>query len=121
MWTYQIAAHSLYRDDTFISDGLYSGYPPYVNKSAFIGMHALGPLPPGDYAILSAITHPRLGPVAMPLSPHPENQMLGRGGFYIHGDNPAANQTASEGCIVASHEIRQMISDSTDRQLRVTL
>ena len=37
----------------------------------------------------------------------------------IHGDNPAANHTASDGCIILARPFRQMISASPDRALVV--
>ncbi len=47
----------------------------------------------------------------MALTPAATNIMYGRGGFLIHGDNAAANFTASDGCIVAGPAIRQQIAD----------
>lgn len=119
MWIYQIAAHSLFRDEKFISNGLYSGYPPHTNNPEDIELVGLGPLPPGDYTILKAFDHLHLGPVAMPLEPARENIMYNRGSFYIHGDSTLKPGFASEGCIIAPHEIRDLISASTDRILRV--
>lgn len=34
------------------------------------------------------------------LSPEPGTNAHGRGDFFIHGDNPAMNQSASQGCII---------------------
>jgi hypothetical protein len=36
--------------------------------------------------------------------------MLGRGGFFIHGDNPAQNNTASDGCVVINRVARERIA-----------
>jgi hypothetical protein len=36
--------------------------------------------------------------------------MFGRSGFFCHGDNPAENQTASDGCIVAARPIREIVA-----------
>ncbi|WP_084110420.1 DUF2778 domain-containing protein [Erwinia typographi] len=43
--------------------------------------------------------------------------MCGRDGFLIHGDN--GRGTASNGCIVASLDVRKRIADSGDRELLV--
>jgi hypothetical protein len=53
--------------------------------------------------------------------------MFGRSGFFIHADSIKAPGDASEGCIVpvagangeSGHEIRMMISGSSDRDLEV--
>ena len=80
----------------------------------------IGPLPQGTYRIDPAIDHPHLGPVSMPLIPAPTNEMHGRGGFYIHGDNALHDDSASEGCIVVpDRNIRAEISESQDRVLEV--
>lgn len=120
MWLYQIDAHSLSLNDVFISNGLYSGYPPHINKSNSIEIIGKGPLPPGDYTILAGFDHPHLGPLAMPLDPDGDNQMFGRGSFYIHGDSFSHPGFASEGCIIAPHEVRFRINASPDKLLRVT-
>jgi hypothetical protein len=46
--------------------------------------------------------------------------MFGRSGFLIHGDNAEMNHTASDGCIILSHDIREQIDESEDRVLIVT-
>jgi hypothetical protein len=56
----------------------------------------------------------------MALDPDPGNQMFGRDGFLIHGDNMAMNHTASEGCIILGRPIREQIADSADRVIVVT-
>jgi hypothetical protein len=45
--------------------------------------------------------------------------MFGRSDFYIHGDNPALNYTASEGCIILARPIREQIAASGDNDLQV--
>ncbi len=58
--------------------------------------------------------------MVMALDPDPGNQMFGRDGFLIHGDNMAMNHTASEGCIILGRPIREQIADSADRVIVVT-
>ena len=55
----------------------------------------------------------------MRLSPKPGTDTLDRSGFMIHGDNAAANHTASEGCIILSRTTRNMIAASDDDTLVV--
>jgi hypothetical protein len=61
-----------------------------------------------------------LGPVALPLTPDPGNEMFGRSAFFVHGDNAQMNHSASCGCIILPREVRVLISDSPDRVLLVT-
>jgi len=55
----------------------------------------------------------------MRLTPDPANEMYGRGGFLIHGDNGRGNQSSSEGCIILNRNIRNQIGNSGDDVLRV--
>jgi hypothetical protein len=82
-------------------------------------MHNIGPIPCGLYSIGIPVDNTSLGPFAIPLTPVESNQMFGRSGFYIHGDNQAMNQSASDGCIIAPRDLRHEIWDSGDRQLAV--
>jgi hypothetical protein len=67
-----------------------------------------GPLPRGWYTIGGAFTHPRKGPLCMRLYPDRENVMNGREGFMIHGDSIHHPGEASDGCICASREAREI-------------
>jgi hypothetical protein len=108
-------------DDTYT--GAYSGHGPGVNNPNMQNVSGIGPLPRGDYTI---------GPIqnnvtgsgtmlrnSMRLTPDPSNQMFGRGGFLIHGDNSLHNKSASEGCIILNPNARQKIGDSNDKCLEV--
>jgi hypothetical protein len=55
----------------------------------------------------------------MRLQPASTNQMYGRGGFIIHGDNKTGNQSASEGCPILNKDIRNEIGDSGDNAFKV--
>ena len=46
------------------------------------------------------------------LDPFPSNDMYGRSGFYIHGDNPRGDKSASEGCIILARPIREAVEKS---------
>jgi hypothetical protein len=68
-----------------------------------------GPIPRGLYRIGPARTHPRLGPLAMPLTPI-GHDCHGRSGFFIHGDNTAGD--ASHGCVILGRPFRVAIDAS---------
>jgi hypothetical protein len=80
----------------------------------------VGPLPQGRYMTALVADSPRTGLATIILDPDPANQMFGRSGFRIHGDNAAANHTASDGCIIAGHAPdRTGIWNSGDHVLEV--
>ena len=77
-----------------------------------------GPLPVGLYEIGAPLDKPdSVGAFALPLLPDPTNDMLGRGSFYVHGDNPAANQTASDGCVVLARPFREVVAQHSKLQV----
>jgi lipoprotein-anchoring transpeptidase ErfK/SrfK len=41
------------------------------------------------------------------------------GGFMVHGDNEHLNHTASDGCIILSHALREAIQQRGDKGLEV--
>ncbi len=88
----------------------YAGHPPYVNDADAQALKARGPIPRGHYGISYPWNHVRLGACSMFLEPLASNDMMGRSGFFIHGDNSYGNNTASHGCIVASRKIRDEIA-----------
>ena len=83
----------------------------------------VGPIPQGTYGIgpqQDNVTSKGIRlPGSMRLSADPCNEMYGRGGFIIHGDNAARNQRASEGCPVFDRKTRDLIGNSVDNILRV--
>lgn len=88
----------------------YSGHPPYVNDPEAQSLKALGPIPRGLYRVSSPWDHVRLGPVVFFLEPVRPDQMMGRSGFLIHGDNKYGNRTGSNGCIVLPRKVRDDIA-----------
>lgn len=88
-------------------NSLYAGRGAGLNNPAAQNRQNTGPLPQGTYTV-GAPTQ-RRGPQTRPLTPAPGNNMFGRAGFLIHGDNPAQNNTASEGCIIAPRSCREAI------------
>lgn len=88
----------------------YSGQPPYVNDPEAQALKARGPIPRGTYRVSHPWDHVRLGPVSFFLEPDLSNEMMGRSGFFIHGDNQYGNRSASNGCIVLDRKARDEIA-----------
>jgi hypothetical protein len=92
----------------------------YKNNPAAQNLKGLGPLPCGFYTIGPLFNDPETGPASMRLTPDPDNEMFGRGGFLIHPDSIARPGTASEGCIAMEPEsARVAVSKSGDDRLQV--
>ena len=123
MWTWNQANGNLSHGGDLVGTGYAGGdkgaRPDGVNNPALESVHNVGPIPRGMYAIGDFIDHPTVGKFAAPLTPSPENEMFGRGGFYLHGDNPEMNQSASDGCPVAPHSVRVAVAESGDAELEV--
>jgi Protein of unknown function (DUF2778) len=120
MWTWQQAPHSMIDPSGNVFDsGGYSGKGASKNDPAQQCVVDLGPIPRGTYAMGPAMDHPRLGPVAIPLTPDPHNNMCNRSGFYIHGDKVSDPGNASDGCIILSRSSREAINSSADKILEV--
>lgn len=83
-------------------------------------VHNVGPIPAGTYTIEAPMDDDHVGVFALPLTPDPANEMFGRSAFFIHGDNPELDHSASDGCIILARVFREQINDSDDRTLIVT-
>lgn len=98
----------------------YSGAPGDVDNPDDVAIKAHGPIPPGLWNIGAVVADGgKLGPNVLPLTPVDGTATYGRGGFWVHGDNSAHDESASEGCIVAAPTIRQAIDADPDRLLDV--
>jgi hypothetical protein len=73
----------------------------------------------GLYTFGTPVEHSHLGPFAIPLEPDPNNDMMGRAGFFMHGDVAGQFRAASEGCIIMGPMVRHSCYASEDQQLRV--
>lgn len=88
-------------DGTVIGTG-YAGAPGHVGVTADEALVGEGPIPRGLWTMDAPVHMPEsVGPYAIPLHPMAGTRAFGRSGFFIHGDNAAANQTASRGCPIA--------------------
>ena len=119
MIMFKILTGEVFQDGLLIGHG-YAGNGAGLNNPDACNQKMVGPLPQGQYEILGAVDKPEsVGAFALPLAPDPSNEMFGRGSFYIHGDNPAMNETASDGCIVTNRDTRLLIAQDTDKMLTV--
>lgn len=110
MFRYSQSSGDMFLDGSLIGRG-YAGRGKGINNPAMQGTACFGPLPRGFYTIEKPEDPPfDRGPISMRLIPRPSNDMMGRSGFFIHGDlvhGPA--REASHGCIIMGHPIRQVI------------
>lgn len=130
MWTYRQSDGVLLHDGAYVATG-YSGFDNGKNNPAMQDHVGLGPIPCGSYTIQVIVDdngqpedyENKKAPV-MRLIPAASNQMFGRSGFLIHGDSISEPGTASHGCVIEAHEIRELISQNAengDDQLQVVL
>ena len=119
-WTYIIRTGHLYAPDGTLAGTGYSGHGASLNDPARTNRKAEGPIPAGEWDIGDDYDSPgHLGPVVMALTPIPGTEVFGRSLFRLHGDNGAANHTASDGCIIMSRTIREAVANSEDASLTV--
>lgn len=114
-WVWDSARGHLYLANgqdvrTLVACG-YSGAFGAQNRPEREGEHAIGPIPRGMWLLDAPVdSHPRLGPLVIPLEAQDAKTSRGRSGFYIHGDNPQGDNSASNGCIIASRATRAVIA-----------
>lgn len=119
MWTYHQNNGAL--DDKTgmcIAHG-YAGKGEGKNNPDMQERHQVGPLPRGLYTIGEPYDSKKVGPFALPLIPHPENEMFGRDDFRMHGDSKEHPGEASLGCIIQGRTIREQVHASGDKLLEV--
>jgi hypothetical protein len=115
-WEYSQSTGRLAHNGHSVASG-YSGTGAGRNNANADNYANIGPIPRGEYdvgAMHNTATH---GPHVMALIPHQGNDMHGRSGFLIHGDN--SRHDASTGCIILGPTIRNRINSSGDRRLTV--
>ncbi len=116
-WRYEQATGKLWH----LEGQGYSGFEECKNQPDCEDVKDRGPIPRGLWIIGPAFRHPEKGPLVMGLANSRETQTFGRSGFLIHGDmvDPALRGTASHGCIVLPHDVRELIANSDDHDLEV--
>ena len=97
----------------------YSGRGAGLNDPERENVKGEGPIPAGLWRLSRPINHPKLGRLSFPLAYEEAGRIApapyGRAGFYIHGDNFAANRTASSGCIILGPSIRFRLREFFER------
>ena len=117
MWTYSQGTGALLDPSGRKVATGYSGKGRGKNNCELQHLKSVGPVVRGMYIIDEPRDSEKVGPFAMDLIPYPENDMLGRSAFMIHGDNRTG--TASQGCIILPRRVRHIIWDSGERKLKV--
>lgn len=121
MWTYSQATGDLLSPEGTLAGGGYSGRGTGLNNPSLQNDKGVGPIPQGMWIISSFFDDlGGKGPIVAHLAPTSSTETFGRDGFMIHGDNSAHDHSASEGCIILAHDLRQLISLSGDMELLVT-
>jgi len=116
-WLYVQKTGILYRPDGSRCSQCYSGRGDGMNNPAMQNVKNEGPIPCGLYTF--GEVNDEKGPLTIRLVPHEYNQMFGRSGFLMHGDNHLTNHTASEGCIIADNATRALVAAAKGQTLRV--
>lgn len=120
MWIYEQSTGKFRNEDGAVLATCYAGNGEGLNNPAMQNQPMRGPLPQGFYTMTKILDSPHTGKRTIILEPDPTNQMFGRDLFRIHGDNAAANHTASDGCIImGGAAARQHIWDGGDHRLQV--
>jgi RHS repeat-associated protein len=97
----------------------YAGHGQGLNNPNLQNVPNVGPIPQGTYTIGPAHNNPHTGPDSMNLTPDPNNNMAGRDAFLMHGDNGRGDHSASNGCIIMPHAVRNQVDANDDRTLVV--
>lgn len=120
MYTYHQATGVFERDGVTLFTG-YAGHEVGVNNPGLQDRSEVGPLPQGRYTMSQFVAQAKkTGLGTLRLKPDAANQMFGRSGFCIHGDNSVQNRSASTGCIIIGRAAdRQAIWNDPDHDLEV--
>lgn len=96
----------------------YAGHGQGLNNPKLEMVHNLGPIPKGVWEIGVWFDDKHLGVCVAALRPT-DQEVYGRGGFFIHGDNKRMNFTASDGCIILDKTLRNAIKASGEKYIKV--
>ncbi|HVM95109.1 MAG TPA: tlde1 domain-containing protein [Candidatus Acidoferrales bacterium] len=118
-WSYNSERGLCFQDGILRGTG-YSGHGEGLNNPAMEAVHGVGPIPRGDYKIVRwDDMHGKLGPLVAILEPVAPFNAYGRTLLRIHGDNELQNQSASDGCVILGHWVRDQMMKSGDADFRV--
>ncbi len=97
----------------------YAGFGDGKNNPLFETVRDMGPIPVGTYTLMEPADTVEHGPYAIVLIPDAANEMHGRSGFMIHGDNIHVIGSASRGCIILARFAREYMWRDPDHTLNV--
>lgn len=105
----------------------YSGQPPYVNNPGAEKLEGKGPIPCGNWKMISLEAEtPLHGPDVIVLQPDADTRAriiaMGRDpdSFRVHGERLTPPPgLASDGCIINGHPYRMIMWNSPDHDLEV--
>ncbi|EIL96822.1 tlde1 domain-containing protein [Rhodanobacter glycinis] len=118
-WTYHQSTGVIDHDGMNVGTG-YAGKGKCRNVPHAQIHSKEGPLPQGRYTIASHfVDDSAAGKNSLRLTHDSKNRMYGRSRFLIHGDDSGHVGDSSEGGIVASYNIRQLMLHSGDKALVV--
>ena len=122
MIQFQISTGRLTKNGTDLGPA-YSGAQGHVDNPSDTALKGAGPIPIGSWTIGAPVDKltpgDELGPFCLPLTAELGTQTFGRSAFYIHGDNPKHDESASHGCIVAARLLREAVWADPDHLLLV--
>lgn len=124
MFVYDILKRTIWWMDKdgvrVVAEDVYSGDHEHQNQPASMDEKQHGPIPVGVYRIGHPQDTPDHGQYFIPLEPIPGNDMLGRGGFGIHGERKKGDPGfASKGCLITGPDNRREIGAKTGTLLSV--
>jgi hypothetical protein len=122
-WEYHQRTGQLTDDNGNAVGNGYSGNGDGLNNPDAEDQAYVGPIPQGGYTIQQQQNNVTGSGTSLPASerlvPDAGNNMHGRDGFLIHGDNQHLNHTASDGCVILPRSVRNQIGSSNDHHLTV--
>lgn len=119
MWIYSQSSGQLWNPDGDRVATGYAGAGAGKNNPAMQHVMMMGPLPRGIYTTQPPRDSLVTGPFVIDLEPDAENKMFRRGNFQIHGDSIKSPGNASKGCIIMPRWVRETVSESVCKTLRV--
>lgn len=109
MLVFESSTGKLYDGTGLLGTG-YAGAPGGKNDPKMQSVPNVGPLPVGFYTIQPPTNSTHCGFEAFPLVPDATNEMFGRSGFFLHGDSLSHPGGGSDGCIVQSRPVRDLVA-----------
>ena len=109
----------LYTDDGVLIGTGYAGNGIYKNDPNSQCVMNHGPLPRGWYTAVSVEDSQQTGPFSIILVPDEGNEIFGRSGFRMHGDNLSDPGNGSDGCIVMPRTVREQFWNGKDHRISV--